>query len=155
MDVFKRFLGKDTNKKYTRKVKAQYGEPVVDSSQYYTVEDDAKTKIQTEEKDSNYKVKVFVVDTYNIVKDVLDAIRSEKIICLLNVTALKMSDPDELRRIIEKFKKTILITKGDIVAFDSNWVLLTPKNISIDKVKKEVVKEKTDENEEKNSPEFF
>ncbi len=81
------------------------------------------------------EVKVFVLDDYDNIRDILDIIRGEKTMCLIDIHLLRNKDPDELRRAIDKLKKTANAVGGEIVGFHENWILSAPKNIHIHKGK--------------------
>ena len=78
-------------------------------------------------------VRVFVLDDYENIRDILDVIRSEKTLCLIDIHLLRNKDPDELRRAIDKLKKTVEAVSGDLVGFHENWILAAPKNVHIHK----------------------
>lgn len=81
-------------------------------------------------------VKVFVLDDYDSIRDILDVIRGEKTMCLIDIHLLRNKDPDELRRAIDKLRKTIEAVDGELVGFHENWVLAAPKKVHIHKGKK-------------------
>ena len=116
-----------------KKRKEEEDEYVEDSSEEYLsiTESDTKTKIE----DKLVNIKVFVLDDYEHIKDILDIVRGEKTICLIDIHLLRNKDPDELRRAIDKLKKTIEAVNGELVGFHENWVLAAPKNVHIHKGK--------------------
>ena len=81
------------------------------------------------------EVKVFVLDDYENIRDVLDVIRGEKTMCLIDIHLLRNKDPDELKRAIDKLKKTVEATGGELVGFHENWILSAPKNVQVHKGK--------------------
>lgn len=81
------------------------------------------------------EVKVFVLDDYENIRDVLDVIRGEKTMCLIDIHLLRTKDPDELKRAIDKLKKTVEATGGELVGFHENWILSAPKNVQVHKGK--------------------
>lgn len=89
------------------------------------------TKTNTEDK--TLEVRVFVLDDYENIRDILDVIRGEKTMCLIDIHLLRNKDPDELRRAIDKLKKTVEAVNGELVGFHENWVLAAPKNVHIHK----------------------
>lgn len=80
-------------------------------------------------------VRVFVLDDYENIRDILDVIRGEKTMCLIDIHLLRNKDPDELRRAVDKLKKTVSAVGGELVGFHENWVLAAPKNVHIHKGK--------------------
>lgn len=103
------------------------------SEDYLSISDvDVKT---TDEDGKIVDVRVFVLDDYENIRDILDIIRGEKTICLIDIHLLRNKDPDELRRAIDKLKKTVEAVDGELVGFHENWVLASPKNVHIHKGK--------------------
>lgn len=82
-------------------------------------------------------VKVFMLDDYENIRDVLDVIRGGKTVCLIDIHLLRNRDPDELRRAVDKLKKTVEAIDGELVGFHENWVLAAPKHVHIHKGKEE------------------
>jgi SepF-like predicted cell division protein (DUF552 family) len=80
-------------------------------------------------------VKVFVLDDYDNIREILDVIRSEKTMCLIDIHLLRNKDPDELRRAVDKLKKTVEAVGGELVGFHENWILAGPKTVHIHKGK--------------------
>ncbi len=81
------------------------------------------------------EVKVFVLDDYENIKDILDVIRGEKTMCLIDIHLLRNKDPDELRRAVDKLKKTVEAVSGELVGFHENWVMAAPQKVHIHKGK--------------------
>ncbi len=61
-------------------------------------------------------------DTERILKDIRDGS-----IVFLKIKALKEKDMGELKRSIERLKRTILAQNGDIVGVEQDWLILTPE----------------------------
>lgn len=80
-------------------------------------------------------VRVFVLDDYENIRDILDVVRAGKTMCLIDIHLLRNKDPDELRRAIDKLKKTVEAASGELVVFHENWVLAAPQNVHIHKSK--------------------
>ena len=104
------------------------------------VEDDAEDYLsitefetKTDHEDKLVNVKVFVLDDYENIRDILDVIRGEKTMCLIDIHLLRNKDPDELRRAVDKLKKTVEAVSGELVGFHENWILAAPKNVHIHK----------------------
>ena len=113
---------------FSRKRKEEFVED--ESDDYLSItESDAVSKVD----ESKLQVKVFVLDDYENIRDILDVIRSEKTMCLIDIHLLRNKDPDELRRAIDKLKKTVEAVSGELVGFHENWVLAAPKNVHIHK----------------------
>jgi SepF-like predicted cell division protein (DUF552 family) len=78
---------------------------------------DAKSKIV---------VRPFVLDDFSDVKPILDALREGYTICLVNIRPLKEKDLVELKRAINKLKKTADAINGDIAGFGDDYLVATP-----------------------------
>ena len=55
--------------------------------------------------------------------------------CLIDIHLLRNKDPDELRRAVDKLKKTVEAVDGELIGFHENWVLAAPKYIHVHKGK--------------------
>ncbi len=71
-------------------------------------------------------VKPYVVEDFNDIKDVLDALREGYTIALINIKTLKDRDIVELKRTVNKLKKTCDAIEGDIAGFGEDWIVVTP-----------------------------
>lgn len=104
---------------------------VEDSSEDYLALNEMSVKMP--ETSSDLEVRVFVLDSYDNIRDVLDVVRSEKTMCLIDIHLLRNKDTDELRRAVDKLKKTIEAVGGELVGFHENWIMAAPKNVRIHK----------------------
>lgn len=77
-------------------------------------------------KNSKVVVRPFVLDDFSDVKSVLDSLRQGYTICLVNIKPLKDKDLVELKRAINKLKKTCDATGGDIAGFGDDYLVVTP-----------------------------
>lgn len=71
-------------------------------------------------------VKSFVVTNFEDIKDALDAIREGYTIALVNIRPLKDKDVLELKRTVNKLKKTADAIEGDIAGISEDWIVITP-----------------------------
>jgi SepF-like predicted cell division protein (DUF552 family) len=106
---------------------------VEDSNDDYLSITEYDTSGASGEEEKLVNVRVFVLDDYENIRDILDVIRGEKTMCLIDIHLLRNKDPDELRRAVDKLKKTVSAVGGDLVGFHENWVLAAPKNVHIHK----------------------
>src|SRR3989344_2646664 len=72
-------------------------------------------------------VKPYVIEDFNDIKDVLDALREGYTIALINIKTLKDRDIVELKRTVNKLKKTCDAIEGDIAGFGEDWIVVTPR----------------------------
>lgn len=71
-------------------------------------------------------VRPFVIEDFNDVKDILDVMRQSYTIALINIKPLKDKDLLELKRAINKLKKTCEAIDGDIAGFSDDYIVVTP-----------------------------
>ncbi len=71
-------------------------------------------------------VRSFVIEDFSDIKVIIDAMREGKTIGLINVRPLREKDMIELKRTVNKLKKTIDALEGDIAGFGEDWIVVTP-----------------------------
>ena len=78
-------------------------------------------------------VRPFVIEEFEQIKPILDALRERNpaTIALINIKPLKDKDLVELKRAINKLKKTCDALDGDIAGFGDNWIAAVPKGAYI------------------------
>ncbi|MBI2109989.1 cell division protein SepF [Candidatus Woesearchaeota archaeon] len=92
-------------------------------------------------KRSKILVKPFVISEFNDIKDALDAIREGYTIALINIKPLRDRDIVELKRAVNKIKKTCDAIEGDIAGFGEDWIVVTPnfaevyRNVQTEEIK--------------------
>ncbi len=82
-----------------------------------TAEGSAKSKIV---------VRPFMIEDFSDVKPILDTLRDGYTIALVNIKPLKEKDLVELKRAINKIKKTCDAIEGDIAGFGDDYLVVTP-----------------------------
>lgn len=87
---------------------------------------DIKTKIT---------VRPFVIEDFADIKEVLDSLREGGTIALVNIRPLKEKDLVELKRAINKLKKTCDAIEGDIAGFGDDYIVVTPSFAKIYRTK--------------------
>tara|TARA_B100001287_G_scaffold82351_1_gene68617 strand:- start:5105 stop:5518 length:414 start_codon:yes stop_codon:yes gene_type:complete len=78
------------------------------------------------DKNSKLLVRTFRIENFDSSKEILDSIRSGSTIAIVNMLPLKDKDSIGLKRVIDKIKKTVDATDGDIAAFGEHWLVVTP-----------------------------
>lgn len=71
-------------------------------------------------------VRPFVIEDFADVKEILDSLRESYTIALINIKPLKEKDLLELKRAINKLKKTCEAIEGDIAGFGDDYIVVTP-----------------------------
>ncbi len=78
-------------------------------------------------------VKPFMVREFQDVKMILDSLREGYTIALVNIKPLKDKDLIELKRVVNKLKKTCDAIDGDIAGFGEDWLVATPNFAEVDR----------------------
>ncbi len=61
---------------------------------------------------------------------VLRQVREGSII-FLKIKGLKDKDMGELKRAVDKLKRTVVANNGDIIGVEQNWLILTPEFVAV------------------------
>ncbi len=85
-------------------------------------------ELDTESEYSGSKIIVrpFVIEDFSDIKPILDSLRDGQTIALVNIKPLKDKDLVELKRSINKLKKTCDAIEGDIAGFGDDYIIVTP-----------------------------
>lgn len=100
-----------------------------------TPEDDKKSKII---------VRPFMLKEFDDIKDILNSLREGYTIALIDIKPLKETDMIELKRAINKLKKTCDAIEGEIAGLGEDWIVVAPSFATIYKEKPEEPKEQRD-----------
>lgn len=76
-------------------------------------------------------VRTFTLDKFADVKDILEILREGYTVCLINIHSLKEHDVIELKRAINKLKKTCEAIDGDVAGFGDDYLVCVPSYIEI------------------------
>lgn len=95
------------------------------------------TEKSSYESDNKIIVRPFSIDDFSDVKPVLDSLREGHTIALINIKTLKEKDIVELKRAINKIKKTVDAIDGDIAGFGEDYLVATPSFAKIHRMKEE------------------
>ncbi|MFH0875992.1 MAG: cell division protein SepF [archaeon] len=93
-----------------------------DGEEEYLELDTAKSR----DRSSKIIVRPFVLEDFSDIKNVLDVLREGYTIALINIRPLKDKDLVELKRAINKLKKTCDAMEGDIAGFGDDYIVITP-----------------------------
>jgi len=91
--------------------------------------EDEYVELNTEgdvESSSKIIVRPFVMEDFSDIKPVLDSLREGYTIALINIRPLKDKDLVELKRAINKLKKTCDAIEGDIAGFGDDYIVVAP-----------------------------
>jgi SepF-like predicted cell division protein (DUF552 family) len=82
--------------------------------------------VQPEDGESKIIVRPFVIEDFTDIKEILNALRDGYTIAIINIKPLKEKDIIELKRAINKLKKTCDAIKGDIAGFGDDYIICSP-----------------------------
>ena len=85
----------------------------------------------SERQKAKVMVQPFVITEFQDIKPALDALREGYTIALINIKPLRDKDLVELKRAINKIKKTCEAIEGDIAGFGEDWIVVTPSFASV------------------------
>ncbi|MBW2991320.1 cell division protein SepF [Candidatus Woesearchaeota archaeon] len=111
---------------------------VYDEDDHLQAEDEyveLNTESGLPEKGSKIVVRPFVMNDFSDIKPVLDSLREGYTIALVNIKPLKDKDLVELKRAVNKLKKTTDAIEGDIAGFGDDYIVVTPSFASIYRTK--------------------
>lgn len=117
-------------KAFFSKIKNKFSEMTeIDSDFQDDFEDDYLEIDSNEPKpkpQSKISVRPFIIKEFADIKTPLEVLRSGYTIALLNIKELKKTDLIELKRVVNKLKKTCDAIDGDIAGFGEDWLVATP-----------------------------
>lgn len=95
--------------------------------------DEGYVELSTEAASDKQRILVrpFVLEEFEDIKPIIDAVRDGYTIALVNIRPLKEKDLVELKRAINKIKKTVDATEGDIAGFGEDWITVVPSFATI------------------------
>ncbi len=76
--------------------------------------------------DSKIIVRPFTLEDFSDIKEILNALRDGYTVALINIKPLKEKDIIELKRAINKLKKTCDAIKGDVAGFGDDYIVCVP-----------------------------
>lgn len=78
------------------------------------------------------KIRVEKLNAFDDTERVLRAVRNGDVV-FLKIKGLKDKDIGELKRCVERLKKSVVANNGDIVGVEQDWLILAPENVGIDR----------------------
>ncbi len=84
-----------------------------------------------EESRAKILVRPFTIEDFSDIKPILDSLREGYTIALINIRPLKDRDLIELKRAVNKLKKTTDAIEGDIAGFGEDWIVVVPSFATI------------------------
>jgi SepF-like predicted cell division protein (DUF552 family) len=80
-------------------------------------------------------VRPFIIQDFSDIKQILDVLREGHTIALINIKPLKDKDIIELKRAINKLKKTCDAIEGEIAGFGEDYIVVVPAFATVYKSK--------------------
>jgi len=119
-------------KKFFSKVKETFGKPF-DAGDYSQELSEDYVELDTSQKGPKSKIVVrpFVIADFSDTKPVLDCLREGYTIALVNIRPLREADLIEVKRAINKIKKTTEAIGGDIAGIGDDLIVVTPSFASV------------------------
>ncbi|MEK6940544.1 MAG: cell division protein SepF [Nanoarchaeota archaeon] len=114
---------KETFKKIKEKIMGEEGYDYDDYSEEDYLEIDTDKNAVKKQK---VIVRPYTIEDFSDIKATLDALRDGYTIALVNIKPLKDKDIVELKRAVNKLKKTCEAIEGDIAGFGEDWIVVTP-----------------------------
>ena len=92
-------------------------------------------------------VRTFNLTDFTDVKPIIDALREGRTIIIVNIKPLKDKDMIEVKRAINKIKKTVDAVEGDIAGFGDDYVIVTPSIAEVYRAREKPKKKEESEEE--------
>lgn len=109
--------------KRLRKLKKRRSMTMVNSLQEEYIE----VSMASETKRKKIGIVVEKLTEFSDTDVIVRQVREGKLV-FLNIKDLRNKDIEELKRAIEKLKRSVLAQNGDIVGVEQNWLILTPQH---------------------------
>lgn len=90
-------------------------------------------------------VRPFALEDFEDIKPILDALREGNTISIINIKPLRERDMVELKRAINKLKKTVDAIQGEVAGFGDDFIVAAPAFATIYKQASQIVSEAEDE----------
>jgi SepF-like predicted cell division protein (DUF552 family) len=95
-------------------------------------------------KDNKVIVKPFLLKEFDDINNILNALREGFTIAVIDIRPLKQKDIIELKRAVQKIKKTVDAIDGKIAGFGENILIVTPQFADIHKAPVSTKEKRTD-----------
>lgn len=103
------------------------------------------TEENADDSQAKITLRPFILTDFADIKTILDSLRDGYTIALVNIKPLKERDIVELKRAVNKLKKTCDAIEGDIAGFGEDWIAITPSFAEIHREAKQEVENVTPE----------
>ncbi len=79
-----------------------------------------------EDAKSRVLVRPYIMEDFEDIKGILDSLREGNTVALINIKPLKDKDLVELKRAVNKLRKTCTAIDGDIAGFGEDYIVAVP-----------------------------
>jgi len=76
-------------------------------------------------------VKYFTLTDFEDTKEILDSLRDGYTIAFVRIKPLRDKNVNELRRAVDKIKKTCFALEGEVVGLEEEWIVATPPYVQV------------------------
>lgn len=103
------------------------------SSNEKIVEDDfVELDAETAEQDQKVVIRAATLNEYNDIEEVQQQLRDKHVIWV-NIQPLKDKDMADLKRAVNRLKKTVKAVNGDMAGVDESWIVVCPEYATIER----------------------
>ncbi|MEM0476445.1 MAG: cell division protein SepF [Candidatus Aenigmatarchaeota archaeon] len=96
------------------------------------IEEEEEVEIVTPEEEKKNKVYVMKLKDFNDTYQVQNLLR-EGYVVILSIKELKTKDVSELKRSVDRIRKTVEAIGGDIVGVEEDIIIATPSGIKVER----------------------
>jgi SepF-like predicted cell division protein (DUF552 family) len=124
-------------KKFFSKLKAKINSLGPESDDDMEKEDGyVELEGESEQPHNKVIIRQFNLKEFEDIKPILDALRKGDTICIIDIKYLKEKDLLDLKRAINKLKKTCDAIEGEIAGLSDEWIVAAPSFATIYRSKK-------------------
>jgi SepF-like predicted cell division protein (DUF552 family) len=116
-------------KDFFLQLKEKFSQPQEEDDEIVEAGDDYVELAAGPKKDedrSKVIVRPYIMEDFEDIKPVLDALREGNTVALVNIKPLKDKDLIELKRAVNKLRKTCEAIDGDIAGFGEDYIVAVP-----------------------------
>jgi len=104
------------------------------------LEEDEYIEIETlGEERGKVNIRVETLNDYRDVENIQKYVREGNVV-FLRIRRMKERDMGELKRSVERLRRTAVATNGDIIGVDEDFLILTPPSVRINRGEAEEIK---------------
>ena len=120
----------DTMKDFFLQLKEKFTAPAVEEEEFVPESEDyvelGVSGSGSDDSKSKVLVRPYVMEDFEDIKGILDSLREGNTVALINIKPLKDKDIVELKRAVNKLRKTCTAIDGDIAGFGEDYIVAVP-----------------------------